>query len=134
MLDSFKGIRRPTRQWPYPLMLRARTRQHCKLLVLAAWFFDPGYKAPVDVERVFTAMRREPSAETLAALAILPKKYQTEPDARTLAYNALRSYLTREDDAFDSLPWGVLADWLDDRGETKHAAAIRAELPKPVAA
>lgn len=134
VFDSFKDIRRPTRSWPYPLMIRARTRQHAKLLVLAKLFFDPGYVGPVDVEVLFKQNWFPASVEELAALAILPKKYQSEPDARALAMNALRSYLTREDDAFDPFPWGVLADWLDDRGQTKHAAAIRAELPKPAAA
>jgi hypothetical protein len=129
---SFFGLRRPTARYPYSFMHRARTKAHCKLLTLAMMFSDPGYVPPADANRIFYGhWSFAPNDITSAvAEAVLPAKWRADAAARTLALDALRAYVNREgDDAWDWHAAGVLADYLADRGETRAADAIRAELP-----
>lgn len=122
--DSFAGIRRPTRSWPYSYMLRARTRDHCGLLVLAS--LVPANEVPADVRR-----SRMPDAPAVAAESLLPKPLRFHPDGVALAYTALLSLLESLDGfkvENDVTRWLVLADWIADHGHEKHVAWLRAAI------
>jgi hypothetical protein len=131
VLGSFDGIRRPTRRWPYPLMLRARTKDHCKLLVLAYLFREPDYAAPPDVDAaVKRAGESLPENAELVARAVLPAKWRSDPDGRTLALAALTSCIRsyRGGNEYDRTACLVLADWLEER-DAKAGAKLRSEIP-----
>ncbi len=126
VLGSFDGIRRPTRHWPYPLMLRARTRDHCKRLVLTSLV---NREIPADVAA--HAFTDDVTCRALIGLLLLPKAYATDSEGVALAHAALADFVAGN---AEPLRWGVLADWLADRGFEKLASEYRTEAGLALAA
>lgn len=121
--ESFHGIRGPSRNWPYPYMLRARTRAHCKLLVLAAL---AGAEVPADVKAAM------PAHDVLSRAAmLLPAKAVCHESALLLDAAIRDAVLRPNGGAADPLVWNVLADWLAEHGFEKPAAKFRAAVSEP---
>jgi uncharacterized protein (TIGR02996 family) len=116
--DSFRGIRGPTRNWPYSYMLRARTRQHARCLA-AAWLTGDA-ELPAD----FTASA--PVRAVVFARLVLPPAGRG-PDGLALLAACLDAA------PGDETPWLVLADYLDDADKAcrKAAAYIRSLATAP---
>ncbi len=113
--ESFSGIRGPTSTWPYSYMLRARTRQHCRLLA-AAWLAGEA-EIPPDFAR------STPDRFALFATLLLPAIARTDTGVGLLA--------TCVESVAVVTPWLVLADYLDDQPAPKcrkSAAFIRSAV------
>lgn len=119
VLDSFDGIRRPTRSWPYSYMLRARTRDHCKRLVLASLVAKGSDSLPKDV---VAEVGELPFRAIMIGRMLLPKAYAADAEGIALAASALADFVAGNS---EPLRWGVLADWLADRGFEKVANEYR---------
>lgn len=116
-LGSFSGIRGPSRAWPYSYMLRARTREHCRLLV-RAWLLGRVTlrQLPADVAAAIRSQARPIGTAIRAAKKAFARKITQAGSCPALAWGQAGGR-------------AALADRLEQNGATDLADLFRRSLP-----